>query len=105
MIPRLTLLVHVPAPIQKRLLNVYLILAAAGTVWPPKVVALRRVLAAGLIAENETDIDLQESALTAMAEMERPHVMLLDLLVRYEPEAVSNGGWKAVRHRSMRATN
>jgi hypothetical protein len=34
-----------------------------------------------------------------MADMERPHVVLLDILVRYEPEAVLQVGWKAVRHR------
>ncbi len=84
---------------QTRLLNVNAILAAAGTAWPPKVVALGRVLAAGLIAEDEADVNLQEFALAAMAEMERPHVMLLDLLVRYEPEVVWGVGWKAVSHR------
>jgi|ERR1022692_3295604 hypothetical protein len=83
---------------QTRLLNVNAILAAADTAWPPKVVALGRVLAAGLIAEDEADIDLQQSALAAMAELERPHVTLLDLLVRYEPQAVVGTGWKAVSH-------
>lgn len=83
---------------QTRLLNVNAILGAAGTTWPPKVVALGRVLAAGLIAEDEADIDLQQSAMAAMAELERPHVTLLDLLVRFEPEAVMGTGWKAVLH-------
>jgi hypothetical protein len=31
--------------------------------------------------------------------MERPHVVLLDLLVRFEPDAVMGVGWKAVPHR------
>lgn len=82
-----------------RLLNVNAILGAAGTVWPPKVAALGRVLAAGLIAEDDAVIDLQQTALAAMAEMERPHVMLLDLLVRHEPDPVMGVGWKAVPHR------
>lgn len=84
---------------QTRLLNVNAILAAAGTAWPPKVVALGRVLAAGLIAEDDADIDLQQSAMAAMTELERPHITLLDLLVRYEPKAEWGVGWKTVLHR------
>jgi hypothetical protein len=83
-----------------RLLNITAIRAAAGTLWPPKVVALGRLLAAGLIAEDEADIDLQQSALAAMTEMERPHVILLDLLVSYEPEGLWEVGWTAVPHAS-----
>jgi hypothetical protein len=82
-----------------RLLNVTAIEAAAGTAWPPKVVALGRVLAGGVKAEEEAVINLHDLALNAMADMERPHVVLLDLLVRYEPEVVWQVGWKAVEHR------
>jgi hypothetical protein len=38
--------------------------------------------------------------MAAMTAMERPHVMLLELLVRYEPDAVMGVGWKAVPQRS-----
>jgi hypothetical protein len=73
--------------------------SAERTAWPPKAVALGRVLAAGLIAEDEAKIDLQQLALSAMADMERPHVQLLDLLVNYQPDAVMQVGWRAVAHR------
>jgi len=56
---------------------------AAKTAWPGKVRALGRVLAAGLIADDDAEIDMSQLALTAMAEMERPHVLLLDLLAHY----------------------
>lgn len=82
-----------------RILNITAVNAAAGTAWPPKVVALGRVLAGGIKAEDEALIDLHNLALAAMADMERPHVVLLDLLARYEPKAVWQVGWKAVPHR------
>ena len=59
--------------------------AAAKTAWPPKVIALGRILADGLTAADDK-IDLPQYALVAMADMERLHVALLDLLVKYEPD-------------------
>jgi hypothetical protein len=67
--------------------------AAERTSWPPKVRALGRALgralAAGLIAED-TAVDVPQFALNAMVDLERLHVSLLDLLVRYEPTWFSN---------------
>ena len=60
--------------------------AAQRTVWPPKVYALGKALAAGLIATDEDEVSVQDQALTAMADLERLHVILLELLVKYEPE-------------------
>lgn len=60
--------------------------AAQRTAWPPKVYALGRVLAAGLIATDETEVNVQDQALAAMADLERLHVILLELLVKYEPD-------------------
>lgn len=60
--------------------------AAQRTAWPPKVYALSRALAAGLIATDEAQVDIQQQALAAMTDMERLHVVLLELLVRYEPD-------------------
>lgn len=60
--------------------------AAQRTAWPPKVYALGRVLAAGLIATDEAEVDVQDHALAAMADLERLHVILLELLVKYEPD-------------------
>jgi hypothetical protein len=66
---------------QTRLLTTMAVDAAARTTWPRKVIALGRVLAVGLIAEDEAKIDEQQLALSAMAEMDRPHVSLLHFLV------------------------
>lgn len=60
--------------------------AAQRTAWPPKVGALGRVLAAGLIATDEAEVNVQDQALAAMADLERLHVILLELLVKYEPD-------------------
>ena len=60
--------------------------AAQRTAWPPKVYALGRVLAAGLIATDEDKVNVQDQALVAMADLERLHLILLELLVKYEPE-------------------
>ena len=61
--------------------------AAQRTAWPPKVYALGRALAAGLIATDETEVDVQQQALAAMTDMERLHIVLLELLVKYEPDS------------------
>jgi hypothetical protein len=68
-----------------RLLTGLAMHAAERTAWPPKVQALGRVLAAGLIADGDA-VDVPEFALNAMVELDRLHVSLLDLLVRYRPE-------------------
>jgi hypothetical protein len=80
---------------QTRLLTAMAVDAAARTAWPARVVALGRVLAAGLIAEDEAKIDEQQLALSAMADMERPHVNLLDLLVNRVPEWTGPVSWAA----------
>ena len=72
-----------------RLLTATAAESAAKTAWPPKVRALGRVLADGLIAGDEAQIDIVQLALAAMTDLERPHVMVLDLLANY---GVVNGG-------------
>jgi hypothetical protein len=57
--------------------------AATETVWPPGVRALGRALAAGLIADDDTIIDVPTMVLPAMTEMRSPHVQMLELLVMY----------------------
>jgi hypothetical protein len=66
-----------------RLLTATAAESAAGTAWPPRVRDLGRVLADGLIADDEAQIDIVQLALTAMTDLERLHVMVLDLLVNY----------------------
>ena len=68
-----------------RLLTVTATFGAAQTTWPSRVRALGRVLADGLIADDDAKIDLTDMALAAMAEMERPHVSLLELLAGLVP--------------------
>jgi hypothetical protein len=70
-----------------RLLTATAMAAAAGTAWPPKVYALGRALADGLIADDD-HINIADLVLPAMTDMERPHVSLLELLVRWVPDEV-----------------
>jgi hypothetical protein len=65
--------------------------AAQRTAWPPKVYALGRVLAAGLIATDVNEVNVQDQALAAMEDLERLHVILLELLVKYEPDLTPDG--------------
>src|SRR5262249_23252229 len=81
-----------------RLLTGLAMHAAQRTTWPPKVRALGRVLAAGLIASDEADVDVQQQALAAMTDLDRLHVILLDLLMRDEPDWTP-GGAVATLHR------
>jgi hypothetical protein len=71
---------------QTRLMTGLAMHAAERTAWPPKVAALGRVLAAGLIASDEAEVNIEQQALAAMTDLERLHVVLLDLLARYEPD-------------------
>lgn len=72
--------------------------AAARTAWPPQVKALGRVLAAGLLASDEAEVNLQQQALAAMTDLDRLHLILLELLVRFEPDARPGTGIEAVPH-------
>jgi hypothetical protein len=83
---------------QTRLMTGLAIVAAERTTWPPQVIALGRVLAAGLIADGDA-VDVSKYALDAMSQMGRLHVSLLDLLVRYEPDWDAHG-YRAVPHRA-----
>lgn len=70
--------------------------AAAKTAWPPKVIALGRVLAQGLLGDGD-EIDLVQYALAAMTEMERIHVELLELPVRFTA-VIHMGPQEEVKH-------
>ncbi|HUZ54395.1 MAG TPA: hypothetical protein VMU94_17955 [Streptosporangiaceae bacterium] len=69
-----------------RLLTGIAMTGAAGTAWPPKVSALGRALADGLITDDD-QINIADLVLPAMADMDRPHVSLLELLVQWMPES------------------
>lgn len=58
---------------------------AVRTAWPTRVVAIGRALAAGLLATDDTAVDVEQMALEAMADMDAMHVSLLELLVCWVP--------------------
>jgi hypothetical protein len=62
---------------------------AARTAWPPRVSALGRALADGLIADD-AEVDVVEPVLPAMTSMDRAHVSVLELLVRRMPLGTEN---------------
>jgi hypothetical protein len=59
--------------------------AAARTAWEDKVRTLGRSLAAGLLADDDATIDTEQMIIAAIADMEAPHLAMLDLLVRWMP--------------------
>jgi hypothetical protein len=59
--------------------------AATRTVWAPKVRALGRALASGLLAEDDATIDLEQLIMTAMADLEGPHLSMLELFAWRTP--------------------
>lgn len=69
---------------ESRLLAGTAISAATRTTYQPKLLALARVLAAGV--ENEApQVDEEQLFIAALADLEAPHVLLLDVLARYVP--------------------
>jgi hypothetical protein len=72
--------------------------AATDTFWPPTVRAIGRAFAAGLLANDEAEVDLRQHALEVMADLDRLHVTLLELLVKYEPD-IRHDGIRATLHR------
>jgi hypothetical protein len=68
-----------------RLLTATAMTAVAGTAWPEKVYALGRALADGLIAADSAEVNVADLVIPTMADMERPHLVLLELLVRWVP--------------------
>lgn len=65
--------------------------AAARTFWPPKVVAIGRALASGLMSADDTQIDTQPFIMAALAELEFPQASLLELLVCHWPMTTKEG--------------
>lgn len=68
-----------------RLLTITAMDGAVKTAWPPRVAAIGRALAAGLIATDDTMVDVELMALGAMADMDAMHVSLLELFVCWMP--------------------
>jgi hypothetical protein len=83
---------------QTRFLTEKAIQAAADTIWPDGVRAIGRALAAGLLAKDKPEMDIRQRVLGVMKDLDELHVSLLELLVRYEPEA-RHDGLLAIPHR------
>jgi hypothetical protein len=83
---------------QTRLLTEKAIQSAADTIWPEGVRAIGRALAAGLLAKDKPVMDIRQRVLGVMKDLDELHVSLLELLVRYEPEA-RHDGLLAIPHR------
>jgi hypothetical protein len=83
---------------QTRFLTEKAIQAAADTIWPDGVRAIGRALAAGLLAKDKPVMDIRQRVLGVMKDLDELHVSLLQLLVRYEPEA-RHDGLLAIPHR------
>jgi hypothetical protein len=59
--------------------------SATKTAWEDKVKTLGRSLASGLLAEDDATVDIEQLILAAIADIEGPHLALLDLLVNFQP--------------------
>lgn len=70
---------------KSRLLSANAIIAATHTAWEDKVRTLGRSLASGLLAADDAQIDSEQLIMAAIADMEAPHLALLDLLVAWRP--------------------
>jgi hypothetical protein len=84
------LLDRINASDRTQLLAGYALAAAARTAWQDKVRTLGRSLAAGLLAEDDANIDTEQIIIAAIADIEGPHLTLLDLLTCYEPVYVQD---------------
>lgn len=58
--------------------------AAARTAWEDKLRTLGRSLASGVLASDETKFSTEELIMAAIADIEAPHLALLDLLVAWQ---------------------
>lgn len=76
---------------ETRLLAGIAMSAASRTAWPAKVRTLGRSLAAGLLVADNAQIDLEQLILAAVADIEAPHLSLLELLVCREPKYTPTG--------------
>lgn len=59
--------------------------AAWQTTWEDKVHTLGRSLASGLLAEDDATIDTEQMIIAAIADIEAPHLAMLELLVAWRP--------------------
>lgn len=68
-----------------QLLAATAVVAAMRTTWEDKIRTLGRSLASGLLARDDAEVDAEQLIMSAIGDLEGPHVTLLDLLVAWEP--------------------
>jgi hypothetical protein len=59
--------------------------AAWQTAWEDKVRTLGRSLAAGLLADDDAEIEIEQMIIAAITDIEAPQLAMLDVLVRWVP--------------------
>jgi hypothetical protein len=70
---------------KSQLLGATAVFSAMRTAWEDKVRTLGRSLASGLLASDDAAVDIEQLIMSAIGDMEGPHLALLDLLVAWEP--------------------
>lgn len=65
--------------------------AAWQTAWDDKLHTLGRSLASGLLAEDNATIGIEQLIIAAIADIEGPHLAMLELLVHWAPGRVAGG--------------
>lgn len=75
---------------ETRLLAGIALSAASRTTFGGKIRALGYSLAYGLLAENRAIVNMEQMVMAAIADIEEPHLCLLDVLVHYEPPRGEN---------------
>lgn len=68
-----------------QILFVKAIEAATRTAWEDKLRTLGGSLASGFLSSDESEIGIEQLIMAAIADMEAPHLALLDLLVAWRP--------------------
>ena len=70
---------------QLQILFVKAIEAATRTSWEDKLRTLGGSLASGFLSSDESEVGIEQLIMAAIADMEAPHLALLDLLVAWRP--------------------
>ena len=80
-IPQDELLERIDTSDRRQSLAGYALSAASRTAWKDKIRTLGRSLASGLLADDDAQIDTEQLIISAIADIEAPHLTLLEFLV------------------------
>jgi len=76
---------RISASDRTQLLTGFALSAATRTAWEDKLRTLGRSLASGLLTEDNAKIDTEQMIIAAIADIEAPQLVLLELLVCWQP--------------------